>query len=89
MPSQILPAQISGRRISFGVVFCVLLLLLVGQGCGRRGNPKPPELTAPGAVTFLTARASVDGVTLEWQAPETDAAGEPVKGLDSFKIKPE
>lgn len=63
----------------------VAALLLVS--CGKKAPPRPPEALAPSPVKFLTASATVDGVTLFWQSPSTTASGDPLEDLHGFVIE--
>lgn len=66
----------------------VLILVVIGLlACGRKGDPKPPEVLAPSPVRFLTAVGGVDGITLSWFPPETDASGSSLYDLTHFLVE--
>lgn len=64
----------------------VLFFLVISLGCGKRGDPKAPEVTAPKSVRFFTARGAVDGIQLSWQAPEETASGDELLDLSGFVV---
>lgn len=68
-------------------ILCLCLCVLVCVGCGRKGRPRPPEEIAPGEVLYFTAMGTLEGVQLSWQAPVTDARGEPLLNLAGFVVK--
>lgn len=75
-------------RFSLLLLFAAVLgSLLFVYGCGRKGDPKPPEAFAPSAVGFYTARGQVDSVILSWQAPKITASGDVLENLEFFSIK--
>ena len=57
------------------------------QACGKKGAPRPPEALAPGPVQFLSGKALVDSIVLEWQAPESNASGDPLSDLQRYVVK--
>ncbi|MFN8389077.1 MAG: hypothetical protein U0136_02160 [Bdellovibrionota bacterium] len=65
----------------------LFVVVLLSFGCGRKGAPKPPEEGAPDAVQFLTAKADVNSVVINWAAPDVDASGNKLKNLDAFIVK--
>lgn len=66
----------------------VVVLLLCGlQACGRKGSPKPPETTAPGAVENVVVKGSVHGIDLSWNAPQANASGAAITDLEQFVVK--
>lgn len=73
-------------RRAINTILCVLVLGLA-VNCGKKGDPKPPEETAPSAVKYLVARASVESVVLEWYAPTSDASGDPLINLVGFVVR--
>lgn len=54
-----------GRRRTAALIAAALTVLALGA-CGRRGNPVPPEVRVPQAVTDLTAVEREGGVQLSW-----------------------
>jgi hypothetical protein len=70
------------RRIRFFV--WVLAGLLVGimlvAGCGKKGDPIPPQVKVPAAIADLSAASSTAGIILRWSLPVS------VEGIGSFRI---
>lgn len=77
--------NVKTRSIPLRIIFIIALVSLV-SACGRRSDPKPPEVTAPKPVRFLTAKGDVNAVSLSWQAPEENAHGDPLIDLAGFVI---
>ena len=65
----------------------VVLLIAALCGCGKKANPRPPEVTAPNVVLNLVAGTRTDGVTLSWQPPELNAAGERLSDLQVYEVQ--
>jgi hypothetical protein len=72
-------------RGCFLIVF--VALLLSNTACGKKGAPKPPEVSAPSPVGQFAAQVSQDAISLSWVAPVTDSRGETIVDLSSFKIR--
>jgi hypothetical protein len=70
------------RRIA---VLAALLIACLG-GCGKKADPRAPELVAPQVINNLTARPTGDGVVLTWSRPTEYVDGRPIKDLGSFLI---
>lgn len=74
-------------RLGFRVLTGISLVALVlSSACGRKGPPKPPETFAPRAVETFTLRGTVEGVALQWRAPQLQADGEVLTDLERFRI---
>ena len=70
----------AGRFLCF--LFCFSLLLGGGfQGCGKKGDPRPPGVPPPKAVSNLVAKIVEAGVILRWSASETKGS------VRNFKIQ--
>ena len=63
-----------------------LFVLLSTTACGRKAAPKAPELFAPAPVKHFRLQGTVQGVRLEWQAPQRKANGDPLNDLSRFEI---
>ena len=63
-----------------------LLLLVSGSACGKKGDPRAPELVTPKLITNLAARPVADGVALTWNRPTEYVDGSEIKDLASFVI---
>lgn len=59
------------------LVTAVFFLTVFCLGCGKKGNPVPPEITTPAAVSDLSVRTAEEGIILGWSVPKsnTDVAG--------------
>jgi len=64
----------------------ILTLLLAGSACGKKADPRAPELATPKLITNLTARSTADGVSLTWNRPTEYVDGTELKDLASFVI---
>jgi hypothetical protein len=67
-------------------VALVLGLLLLSAACGRKGDPRAPELATPRTIDNLTARQDPNGVVLTWSRPTEYVDGKPINDLASFVI---
>ena len=64
------------------VLFCFCLLLGGGfHGCGKKGDPRPPGISPPQAISDLRASFTKGGVILRWSVPEVKS------GIKNFKIQ--
>lgn len=72
-------------KLTLSLIFSFTLIGL--SACGKKTNPRAPEALAPSSVKFLTARATVQSVDLRWEAPSTDASGDPLLDLSGFVVK--
>ena len=63
-----------------------VMLIVAGNGCGRKGDPRAPELATPKLITNLAARSNADGVALTWNRPTEYVDGSELKDLASFVI---
>jgi hypothetical protein len=64
----------------------VLMLVVAGSACGKKGDPRAPELVTPKLITNLAARSTADGVALTWNRPTEYVDGSALKDLASFVI---
>lgn len=67
----------------------VVLLLCAASfnaACGRKGDPRAPELVTPQIIRNLTARTGANGVTLTWNRPTETIDGKELDDLSSFVI---
>lgn len=66
------------NRLSLALMMTVVFFLAaLIAGCGKRGDPVPPKITAPKAVSDLKGMIVEGGIVLGWNMPENsiDAAG--------------
>jgi hypothetical protein len=55
--------------------------------CGRKTDPKPPELVAPRAVSELALTTRADGVMIRWLRPTQYVDGSSMEDLAGFVIE--
>jgi hypothetical protein len=63
-----------------------LMITVVGVGCGKKGDPRAPELATPKPIANLTARSGASGIILSWSRPTEYVDGTALKDLASFVI---
>jgi hypothetical protein len=63
-----------------------MLLLFAGAACGKKGEPRAPELATPKPISNLTARVDKTGVVLTWSRPTEYVGGSQIKDLAAFVI---
>ena len=63
-----------------------LMLAALGAACGKKGDPRAPELVAPKTITNLTVRSGPNGNILTWRRPTEYVDGTTLKDLASFVI---
>jgi hypothetical protein len=54
--------------------------ILFVPGCGKKGDPIPPRVLLPAAITDLSTASSAEGIVLRWSIPF------PLDGIGSFRI---
>ncbi|MGH7928387.1 MAG: hypothetical protein ACREQV_11385, partial [Candidatus Binatia bacterium] len=67
-------------------LFMLLVVAFWGGACGRKGDPRAPELATPKVIQNLSARSGAEGVTLTWSRPTEYIDGKELKDLASFVI---
>ena len=68
------------------VLALALMLAFLPQGCGKKADPRAPELATPRVIDNLTARAVANGVALTWRRPTEYVDGSELKDLAGFVI---
>ena len=63
-----------------------LVAAVVGLGCGKKGEPRAPELATPKTITNLNARSGPNSIILTWSRPTEYVDGTALKDLASFVI---
>jgi hypothetical protein len=64
----------------------VFSLCALTSACGKKGDPRAPELATPQTIKNLTARPDKSGITLTWSRPTEYKDGREIKDLASFVI---
>lgn len=67
-----------------GILASVALVSLAG--CGKKGNPRPPELVAPERISDLRAEPQPRGVVLTWDRPRRYMDGNEIRDLGAFVL---
>jgi hypothetical protein len=68
------------------LVAILIVFLITGTGCGKKGDPRAPELATPQTIKNLTARTAQTGVVLTWSRPTEYVDGSEIKDLAGFVI---
>jgi hypothetical protein len=63
-----------------------VILPVLSAGCGKEGPPKIPEEHAPAPIETISGTGRVDGLQIDWSAPELDASGDELSGLGGFRV---
>jgi hypothetical protein len=63
-----------------------LVLAFLPLGCGKKADPRAPELATPQVIDNLTARSVANGVALTWRRPTEYVDGSELKDLAAFVI---
>ncbi|MGH7775537.1 MAG: hypothetical protein ACREQA_25205 [Candidatus Binatia bacterium] len=89
------PLRIENRRWKIAIayppssIFFLLLACLVlisFAGCGKKGEPRAPELAAPETIKDLKAQAEGRGIALTWSRPMRYVDGKDLRDLAGFVI---
>jgi hypothetical protein len=64
----------------------LLCLAIFGAACGKKGDPRAPELVTPKSIQNLTARRGPNGITLSWSRPTEYIDGRDLTDLSGFVI---
>ncbi len=68
------------------VVALALTLALAPLACGKKGDPRAPELATPRVIENLRATSGANGVALTWSRPTQYVDGSELKDLTGFAI---
>jgi hypothetical protein len=68
------------------LVAVALMFVLLSLGCGKKGDPRAPELATPRVIDNLTATQTPNGVALTWTKPTLYVDGRALTDLTSFVI---
>jgi len=83
--------QVKRQKAKGGKGICFLLLtfylcLAVFAGCGKKGEPRAPELATPETIRDLRAQARDSGIALTWSRPMRYVDGKELRDLAGFVI---
>lgn len=68
------------------VIVVAVLLLMAATGCGKKGDPRAPELATPLPIKNLRGTQEPRGVALTWSRPTEFVDGREIRDLASFVI---
>ena len=68
------------------ILVVALVMAVAGAACGKKGDPRAPELATPKTIANLTARSGPSGIILTWSRPTEYVDGSALKDLASFVI---
>ena len=68
------------------LVALALMPVLFFSGCGKKGDPRAPELATPRVIENLRATSDPNGVALTWSRPTQYVDGTELKDLVGFVI---
>jgi hypothetical protein len=68
------------------LVVIAIVCAVATAACGKKGDPRAPELATPKVIANLTAKADRTGVVLTWSRPTEYVDGSPIKDLAGFVI---
>ena len=79
----------SAREVNSQASLALVLvaLLVAAFGCGRKTDPRPPELVAPRTVTELSLTTLADGIALRWSRPTQYVDGSTMEDLAGFVVE--
>lgn len=63
------------------VILCLVVIVGGLLNCGKKADPRPPDVPPPSAISDLKATLVESGVYLRWSLPETKG------GIQKFKIQ--
>lgn len=63
-----------------------LVIVLAASACGKKGEPRAPELATPQTIKNLSARSNSGGIVLTWSRPTAYVDGKDLTDLTSFVI---
>lgn len=84
------PARISNSG-SLRSIVCYLALVLacaavLVTACGKKGDPRAPELATPETIKDLKGKADKRGIALTWSRPTRYVDGKELRDLAGFAI---
>lgn len=63
-----------------------LILAALVSACGKKADPRAPELVIPKTITNLSVRSGPSGIALTWSRPTEYVDGKELTDLASFVI---
>lgn len=68
------------------IAYCLLAFVVSFVACGRKGDPRAPELALPETIRDLRAQADSGGIALTWSRPTHYIDGKELRDLAAFVI---
>lgn len=68
------------------IAYCLLPIAFFSFGCGKKGDPRAPELATPETIRDLRAQALDGGIALTWSRPMRYVDGKELRDLAGFVI---
>ena len=65
----------------------LLIVAVLALACGRKTDPRPPELVAPQPVGQLSLTTRPDGIALGWSRPTKYVDGSSMEDLAGFVVE--
>lgn len=75
----------SSLNLQFAIFILIFSLALL-IGCGKKGEPRAPELAAPETIRDLRAKPEAKGIALTWSRPMRYVDGKELRDLAGFVI---
>jgi hypothetical protein len=63
-----------------------LAAVVAASGCGKKADPRAPELSIPETIKDLRARADARGISLTWSRPTRYVGGRELRDLAAFVV---
>ncbi len=77
-------SSVTRRGVICLALFCLVVVSLAA--CGKKGEPRAPELAVPETIRDLRARIEPEGIALTWTRPTRYVDGEELRDLAGFVI---
>lgn len=78
--------KVKGKKGIHFLLFTFYLCLVLFAACGKKGNPRAPELVAPEPIKDLKAEATATGAVLTWSRPTRYLDGKEIRDLAAFVV---
>jgi hypothetical protein len=69
-----------------GLMLGAMICLPLAFACGKKGDPRAPELATPRTISNLRAQSGPRAISLTWSRPTEYVDGRELKDLASFVI---
>ena len=86
MKDQVKRQKAKGKKGIYFLFFIFYCCLALFAACGKKGDPRAPELATPEVIKDLRAEAGAGGVALTWSRPTRFIDGREIRDLAGFVI---